>query len=99
MNMVEKEKDLIGFAHKVISFRMNVIKACKAKGITPPTDEQISDYISNYGLNEEQAARMELYTNFDRQDPDQAGPGSTGTEGSENGWYDMINGKPCFEVE
>lgn len=51
MNMVEKEKDLIGFAHKVISFRMNVIKACKAKGITPPTDEQISDYINDYGLH------------------------------------------------
>ena len=49
--MVEKEKDLIGFAHKVISFRMNVIKACKAKGITPPTDEQISDYINDYGLH------------------------------------------------
>lgn len=49
MNMVEK--DLIGFAHKVISFRMNVIKACKTKGIMPPTDEQISDYINNYGLN------------------------------------------------
>lgn len=51
MNMVEKEKDLIGFAHKVISFRMNVIKSCKAKGITPPTDEQISDYINDYGLH------------------------------------------------
>ena len=51
MNMVEKEKDLIGFAHKVISFRMNVIKACKAKGIMPPTDEQISDYINDYGLH------------------------------------------------
>ena len=51
MNMVEKEKDLIGFAHKVISFRMNVIKACKAKGIDVPTDEQISDYINGYGLN------------------------------------------------
>ena len=51
MNMVEKEKDLIGFAHKVISFRMNVIKACKAKGIDAPTDEQISDYINNYGLH------------------------------------------------
>jgi hypothetical protein len=50
MNMVEKEKDLIGFAHKVISFRMNVIKACKAKGIDVPTDEQISDYINDYGL-------------------------------------------------
>lgn len=51
MNMVEKEKDLIGFAHKVISFRMNVIKACKSKGIDVPTDEQISDYINGYGLN------------------------------------------------
>ena len=49
--MVEKEKDLIGFAHKVISFRMNVIKACKAKGIDAPTDEQISDYINDYGLH------------------------------------------------
>ena len=48
--MVEKEKDLIGFAHKVIGFRMNVIKACKAKGIDVPTDEQISDYINDYGL-------------------------------------------------
>ena len=44
------EKDLIGFAHKVIGFRMNVIKACKTKGIDVPTDEQISDYINNYGL-------------------------------------------------
>ena len=51
MNMVGKEKDLIGFAHKVISFRMNVIKACKAKGIDVPTDEQISDYINVYGLH------------------------------------------------
>jgi len=49
--MVEKEKDLIGFAHKVISFRMNVIKACKAKGIDAPTDEQISAYINDYGLH------------------------------------------------
>lgn len=51
MNTVEKEKDLIGFAHKVISFRMNIIKACKAKGIDAPTDEQISDYINGYGLH------------------------------------------------
>jgi hypothetical protein len=51
MNLVEKQKDLLGFAHKVISFRMNVIKACKAKGIMPPTDEQISDYINDYGLH------------------------------------------------
>lgn len=51
MSMVEKEKDLIGFAHKVISFRMNVIKACKAKGIDAPTDEQIGAYINDYGLH------------------------------------------------
>lgn len=51
MNMVEKEKDLIGFAHKVISFRMNVFKACKAKGVDVPTDKQISDYINDYGLH------------------------------------------------
>lgn len=51
MNMVEKEKDLIEFAHKVISFRMNVIKSCKAKGIDAPTDKQISDYINDYGLH------------------------------------------------
>ena len=51
MNMVEKEKDLIGFAHKVIGFRMNVIKACKAKGIDTPTDEQIGAYINDYGLH------------------------------------------------
>lgn len=50
-SLVEKEKDLIGFANKVISFRMNVIKACKAKGITPPTNEQISDYINGYGFH------------------------------------------------
>lgn len=46
-----KEKDLIGYAHKVLSFRMNVIKACKLKGIEPPTDEQISCYINDYGFN------------------------------------------------
>lgn len=51
MNMVEKEKDLVGFAHKVISFRMNVIKACKAKGIDVPSDEQIGAYINDYGLH------------------------------------------------
>lgn len=51
LNLVEKEKDVIGFAHKVISFRMNVIKACKARGIEPPTDEQISEYINGYGMN------------------------------------------------
>ena len=41
--------------------------------------------IRNYGLNEEQTARMELYTNSFRDE--------------ENSWYEMINGKPCFQVE
>ena len=41
--------------------------------------------LSNYGLNEEQAARMELYT-------------ETGADAG-NGWYDMIEDKPCFKVE
>ena len=45
--------------------------------------------ISNWGLDEEQVSRLELYTNFDRED----------TEEEDAGWYDMINGKPCFEVE
>ena len=51
MNMVEKEKDLIGFAHKVVSFRMNVIVACRERNIDVPSDEQISAYINDYGLN------------------------------------------------
>ena len=41
--------------------------------------------ISNYGLNEEQTARLELYTNS--------------FEDEENCWYEMIDGKPCFQVE
>lgn len=41
--------------------------------------------ISNYGLNEEQIARLELYTNS--------------FEAEENSWYEMIDGKPCFQVE
>ncbi len=41
--------------------------------------------ITTFGLTDEQAARLELYTNS--------------FEGSENEWYDTINGKPCFKVE
>lgn len=41
--------------------------------------------ISNYGLNEEQIARMELYTNSFRDEA--------------NCWYEMMDGKPCFQVE
>ena len=52
--------------------------------------------ISNYALNEEQVARMELYTNFDVPVPEGA---DIEEAPDENGWYDMINGKPCFKVE
>ena len=41
--------------------------------------------ISNYSLDEEQAARMELYTNSFEDDG--------------NSWYEMVNGTPCFKVE
>jgi hypothetical protein len=51
MNMADKEKDLIGFANKVISFRRKVIKACRGLSIDVPNDEQISEYISDYGFN------------------------------------------------
>jgi hypothetical protein len=49
--MAEKENDLIGFAHRVIGFRMNVIKACKELNIDVPSDKQISEYINEYGLH------------------------------------------------
>ena len=41
--------------------------------------------ITNYGLNDEQIARLELYTNSFKDE--------------ENCWYEMMNGKPCFQVE
>lgn len=44
-------ENLIGFAHKVIGFRMNVIKACKELNIDVPSDTQISEYINEYGLH------------------------------------------------
>ena len=42
--------------------------------------------LTNYNLNEEQAARMELYTN-------------SAEEQQPNTWYEMINDAPCFQVE
>ena len=66
--------------------------AMKARRI--PEEEMIrigrEFIVSTYGLNEEQTGRMELYTGVNL-------PGEEGTEG--NGWYDMINDKPCFIVE
>ena len=56
--------------------------------------------IANYRLNEEQAGRLELYTNsfgdnweatdvFTEYSPEDCG----------NTWYEMIHGVPCFQVE
>ncbi len=41
--------------------------------------------VSNYDLNEEQASRLDLYTNS--------------YECEANEWYETVNGKPCFLVE
>jgi FlaG/FlaF family flagellin (archaellin) len=41
--------------------------------------------INNYGLNEEQTARMSLYTDISTEE--------------NNYWYYMIGGRPCFQVE
>ncbi len=63
-----------------------------------PEEEMINTgrefIINTYGLNEEQISRLELYTNFDVNDPDVEAEAGNG-----NGWYDMIDGKPCFKVE
>ncbi len=55
--------------------------------------------ISNWSLNEEQAGRLELYTNFlpEYAEPDGNKPDDVGT--NENEWYEMVNGRPCFKVE
>ena len=53
--------------------------------------------ISYYGLNEEQVSRMELYTNFTPEFSDE--DEGAAEEDNGNGWYDMIHGKPCFQVE
>lgn len=53
--------------------------------------------ISNYNLNEEQVARLELYTNFDSPYKDLIDADPQADNG--NSWYDTINGKPCFTVE
>ena len=54
--------------------------------------------ISNYGLNEEQVSRMELFTNYVPEFTDDE-DAVYEMEDNGNGWYDMINGKPCFQVE
>ena len=65
----------------------NKTAALKARKLSEEEMIQIGRefVISNYGLNEEQAARMELYTNS--------------FEDEENCWYEMVNSQPCFQVE
>ncbi len=56
--------------------------------------------ISNYKLNEEQAARLELYTNSFGNNWEETEAGTDYTpEDCGNTWYEMVNGKPCFQVE
>ena len=66
--------------------------AMKARKI--PEEEMIATgrafVISNWNLNEEQAGRLELYTNSYLPDEE---------TGNGNDWYEMVNGKPCFKVE
>jgi len=54
--------------------------------------------ISNWGLNEEQIARMELFTNYVAEVENEDGE-TEAIEQNGNGWYDMINDRPCFKVE
>lgn len=55
--------------------------------------------ISNWHLNEEQTGRLELYTSSGSESPELIGTDPDAAEGSGNEWYEMMNGKPCFQVE
>ena len=57
--------------------------------------------ISSYSLNEEQIARLELYTNSgpDKELLALIGVTETPEEKKANEWYETVNGAPCFEVE
>jgi hypothetical protein len=74
--------------------------ALKARRI--PEEEMIRTgkafIVQNYGLNEEQTGRLELYTQSFETQRTEGAAGSAPSDG-ENTWYEMINGKPCFQVE
>ena len=56
--------------------------------------------VSNYGLNEEQAGRLELYTNSFGNNWEETDVNTEYTpQDCGNTWYEMVNGKPCFQVE
>ena len=54
--------------------------------------------IGNYGLSEEQAGEMELYTNSYPVYSGEEGEGPADPRDT-NEWYETVNGKPCFLVE
>ena len=56
--------------------------------------------VSNYGLNEEQVGRLELYTNSFGNNWEETDVNTEYTpQDCGNTWYEMVNGKPCFQVE
>ena len=85
----EPEEELTAEAVDAYFAQLEAEKTAAMEACKLSEDEMIGigrEFIlNNYGLNEEQIGRMELYTNsFDTED---------------NTWYTMINGKPCFLVE
>ena len=56
--------------------------------------------VANYHLNEEQTGRLELYTNSFGNNWEETDVFTDYTpEDCGNTWYEMVNGKPCFQVE
>ena len=69
-----------------------------------PEEEMIATgrefIISNYRLNEEQAGRLQLYTNSFGSDSEETDADTAASsEDCGNTWYEMVDGKPCFQVE
>jgi hypothetical protein len=51
LNLTQKRENLIEFATKVLTFKRDILNACMEKGIDPPTDKQITDYINGYDID------------------------------------------------
>ncbi len=51
LNLTQKKENLIEFATKVLTFKRDILNACMEKGIDPPTDKQITDYINGYDID------------------------------------------------
>lgn len=46
-----ENNNLVFYACEIIKFRENILKACRKRGIETPTNEQISEFINDYGLH------------------------------------------------